>query len=130
MHTQALRSSIITTAALVVALSVAAIPVSAHHGWGGYLETTTDVAGTVETTVSLAGPHATLRVKDAEGHVWDVVLEPPAGSSRAGLKTGMIPIGDNVVVHGNRHRDPKKFEIKTTKLTWNGRVFNVYPDRN
>ena len=127
MHTRTLRT--IAISAALIALSVAAIPVSAHHGWGGYLETTTDVSGTVETTVSLAGPHATLKVKDAEGHVWDVVLAPPAGSSRAGLKDGMIPVGAKVVAHGNRHRDPKKFEIKTTKLTWNGKVFNVYPDR-
>ena len=28
-----------------------------------------------------------------------------------------------------RHRDPKVFEIKTTRLTWNGKTYNVYPDR-
>jgi hypothetical protein len=41
----------------------------------------------------------------------------------------MIPVGATVIVHGQKHRDPKKFEIKTTRLTWNNKVFNVYPDR-
>jgi hypothetical protein len=65
----------------------------------------------------------------ADGQVWDVVLAPPALAEKAGLNEGIIPIGSQVTVHGNRHRDPKKFEIKTSRLTWNGRVFNVYPDR-
>jgi phage-related protein len=34
-----------------------------------------------------------------------------------------------VKVHGHKHRDAKKLEIKTERVTWNGRVFNVYPDR-
>lgn len=101
----------------------------AHHGWGGYVDNTSELTGTVESPVSMAGPHATMKVK-AEGQVWDVVLAPPARSERAGLKEGMIPVGATVTVHGNRHRDPKKYEIKTTRLTWNDKVFNVYPDRN
>ena len=114
-----------------VALALLATPVAlgAHHGWGGYLDQTTDISGTVVTPVSLAGPHATMKVQ-AEGQVWDVVLAPPARTERAGLKEGMIPVGAQVTVHGNRHRDPKKFEIKTSRLTWNGKTFNVYPDRS
>jgi hypothetical protein len=111
---------------LAVFLSTSAV---AHHGWGGYLDQTTDITGTVESPVSLAGPHATMKIR-AEGQVWDVVLAPPARTERAGLKEDMIPVGAQVTVHGNRHRDPKRFEIKTTRLTWNGRVFNVYPDRS
>jgi len=113
-----------------IALSLAVAPLGAHHGWGGYQDATSDISGTVESPVSLAGPHATLKVRAADGQVWDVVLAPPARSERAGLKEGMIPVGAPVTVHGNRHRDPKRFEIKTSRLTWNGRVFNVYPDRS
>ena len=115
--------------ALVLMLVSASTPSIAHHGWGGYLDQTTDISGTVESPVSMAGPHATLKIR-AEGQVWDVVLAPPARTERAGLKEDMIPVGAQVTVHGNRHRDPKRFEIKTTRLTWNGRVFNVYPDRS
>jgi hypothetical protein len=66
----------------------------------------------------------------ADGQVWDVVLAPPARTEQAGLKEGMIPVGSKVSVHGHRHRDAKRFEIKTTRLTWDGRLFNVYPDRD
>jgi hypothetical protein len=130
MHEQAFRvRAIWVGAALALALVIAPLPAMAHHGWGGYVDTLSDLSGTVESPVSLAGPHATMQVK-AEGHVWDVVLAPPPRSEAAGLKEGMIPVGAQVIVHGQRHRDPKKFEIKTTRLTWNGHVYNVYPDRN
>ena len=114
---------------LVATVLLSPLPASAHHGWGGYLEKTSDISGTVETSVSLAGPHATMKVR-ADGQVWDVVLAPPARTVQAGLKEGMIPVGANVTIHGNRHMDPKKFEIKTSKVTWDGRVFDVYPDRS
>ena len=113
--------------AIVLAAAVS-VPVSAHHGWGGYHDTQFELSGTVETAVSLAGPHATMRVR-AGGQVWDVVLAPSARTERAGLKEGVIPLGAEVKVSGHRHRDPNKFEIKTERVTWNGRTFNVYPDR-
>ena len=129
MRIETRRRSIIAVGASIVALVLSAIPLSAHHGWGGYVDALSDLSGTVVSPVSLAGPHATMKVT-AEGKTWDVVLAPPARTSQAGLKEGMIPAGEKVIVHGQRHRDPKKFEIKTTRLTWNGKVYNVYSDRN
>jgi hypothetical protein len=119
----------LVTGALVAALAVTALPLSAHHGWGGYHAEQFELTGVVETAVSLAGPHATLRVR-ANGQVWDVVLAPSTRTERAGLKEGIIPLGATVTASGHRHRDPKKFEIKTERLSWNGRTFNVYPDRS
>ena len=128
MHEQTPRSPRILLACLVMALLAYTLPVSAHHGWGGYLDEQYELTGTVETAVSLAGPHATMRIR-AQGQVWDVVLAPGTRTERAGLKEGIIPLGAEVKVSGHRHRDPKKFEIKTERVTWNGRTFNVYPDR-
>jgi hypothetical protein len=65
----------------------------------------------------------------AEGQVWDITLAPAARTERAGLKEGTIPVGAQVTVHGHRNRDAKRYEIKTERVTWNGRTFNVYPDR-
>ncbi len=121
------RLTLVGAAFAFVAL-LSALPLSAHHGWGGYVEQLSDLSGTVTSPISMAGPHATLKV-NAEGHEWDVVLAPPPRAAQAGLKDGMIPVGEKVIVHGQRHRDSKKYEIKTTRLTWNGKVFNVYPDR-
>jgi phage-related protein len=41
----------------------------------------------------------------------------------------MIPVGATVTVHGHRNRDATRFEVKTERVTWNGRTFDVYPDR-
>jgi len=113
---------------VVLALSTWAIPALAHHGWGGNLDEEFQISGVVESGVSLAGPHATMKLR-AEGHVWDLTLAPPARTSEAGLKEGVIPVGAMVTIHGHRNRDPKRYEIKTERVTWNGKVFNVYPDR-
>ena len=101
----------------------------AHHGWGGSATEHFELTGTVEVPVSLAGPHATMKLR-AEGQVWDITLAPPARTGQAGLKEGIIPVGARVTVRGHRNLDAKRFEIKTERVTWNNRVFNVYPDRN
>ena len=119
---------LLATGAVLLSFMLSPIAASAHHGWGGYVDKTSDLTGTVEVPVSVAGPHATMKVR-AEGQLWDVVLAPPNRTEQAGLKEGIIPVGAMVTVHGNRHRDPKKLEIKTSRVTWNGKVFNVYPDR-
>jgi hypothetical protein len=113
---------------IIAALVIAAIPVAAHHGWSGNSDEEFQLTGTVESPVSLAGPHATMKVK-AEGQVWDITLAPGTRTANAGLKEGIIPVGAQVTVHGHRSRDPKRFEIKTERVTWNGKTFNVYPDR-
>ena len=113
---------------LAVAIALAAAPVAAHHGWSNYHRTQFEVTGTVESPVRMAGPHATMRVKVGD-NVWDAVLAPANRSERAGLKDGMIPLGAQVTLTGHRHRDPKKFEIKTERVIWNGKTYNVYPDR-
>ena len=114
---------------LVVALFLTILPASAHHGWGGYQDEDFQLSGTVESPVSLAGPHATMKIR-AENQVWDITLSPPARTERAGLKEGVSPVGAKVTVFGHRHRDPKRFEVKTERVSWNGRLFNVYPDRS
>lgn len=115
--------------ALVLALFLSMLPASAHHGWGGYGDEDFEISGTVETPVSLAGPHATMKIR-VDNQVWDITLSPPARTERAGLKEGVIPVGAKVTVFGHRHRDPKRFEVKTERVSWNGRMFKVYPDRS
>ena len=117
------------TFAAAIALIACWIPVLAHHGWEGYRTEDFEITGTVETPVSLSGPHASLTIK-SDGQVWNVVLAPPPRTERAGLKTGMIPVGDTVTAHGHRHKDPKTFEVKTERLRWKDKLFNVYPDRS
>ena len=112
----------------VLAVALTAVPAFAHHGWGGNQEEEFEITGTVVRGLSLAGPHATMQIK-ADGHTWDLTLAPPPRTEAAGLKEGIIPVGATVQIHGHRNRDMNKFEIKTERVTWEGRVFNVYPDR-
>ena len=88
-----------------------------------------EITGTVEQVVSLAGPHATMKVR-AQGQLWEITLAPPARTQSAGLTDKAIPVGAQVTIHGHRNSDPKRFEIKTERVTWNGKTFNVYPDRS
>ena len=118
----------INTQLAILALALSALPAVAHHGWGGNADEEFNITGTVESGVSLAGPHATMKLR-ADGKVWDLTLAPPARTERAGLKEGTIPVGATITVHGHRNRDANRFEIKTERVIWNGRTFNVYPDR-
>lgn len=126
MQTLSTRLSlgIIATAALVAAM---AVPANAHHGWGGNSDQETELTGTLEVPVSLAGPHATMKVR-VNGQVWDITLAPSARTERAGLKEGIIPLGATVTVLGHRNKTANRFEMKTEKVTWNTRVFAVYAD--
>ena len=118
-----------TAFATALALPLIALPLAAHHGWSNYGTEEFSISGAVETPVSLAGAHATMRIR-AEGQVWNIVLSAGNRVAAAGLKEGMIPVGAQVTAEGHRHRDAKVYEVKTERLKWNGRTFNVYPDRS
>ena len=112
----------------ILALSLSAFPLWAHHGWAGNSDEEFELTGTVQSPVSLAGPHATMKLL-ADGKVWDLTLAPPARTERAGLKEGTIPVGATVTIHGHRNKDANRFEVKTERVVWNGHTYNVYPDR-
>ena len=100
----------------------------AHHGWAGYSDQEFEISGTVATPVKLAGAHGTMQIK-VDNQVWDITLAPPARVQGAGLTESTIPVGATVTIHGHRHRDPERFEVKTERVTYNGKLYNVYPDR-
>jgi hypothetical protein len=35
-----------------------------------------------------------------------------------------------VTIQGHRNRDASRYEIKTERVLWNGRTFDVYPNRD
>ncbi len=103
-----------------------ASPAMAHHGWAAN-DTEIELSGTVETGVSLAGPHGTMQIRDADGALWDITLAPAPRTHRAGLREGTVPVGDTVTVHGQRSTDADRREMKVRRVTWNGQHFDVYP---
>lgn len=112
----------------LISLVFVAAPVFAHHGWRGNEGDAFELTGTVTTTLSLAGPHATMTIS-VDNQLWEITLAPPARTERAGLKEGIIPVGATVTVSGHRNDDARRFEVKTERVTYNGTLYNVYPDR-
>ena len=113
-------------AALAAAL---ALPAAAHHGWAGQQSEQFNLSGKLHRDVSLAGPHGSMQLIDDKGQVWEITLAPPARVERSGLKAGVIPMGAPISISGHRASDAKKLEVKTERVSWNGRNFDVYPDR-
>ena len=70
------RCGLVVCGALILAMLWSAIPASAHHGWGGYLDETTDISGTVESSVSLA-----TRSTDETERAWDAFYRLYLGTS-------------------------------------------------
>lgn len=115
---------------VVCALALLPLSASAHHGWAGNGDEEFEISGTVSSPVNLVGPHATMKIKASDGQVWDLTLASVPQTKSAGLTENAIPVGSAVTAHGHRNRDPKKFEIKTERVTFNGKTFNVYPNRS
>jgi hypothetical protein len=110
-------------------LGLGSLQASAHHGWAGQGTEQFELTGKLHTDVSLAGPHGSMQIIDDKGQVWDITLAPAARTERAGLKPGVIPMGATVTVSGHRNSDAKRFEVKTERVTHNGKNYDVYPDR-
>lgn len=115
--------------AAAAALGLTTLSASAHHGWSGQRSDQVDVTGTVESTVSFAGAHAAMQIRDADGNLWDVTLAPSGRTQRAGLAEDTIPVGATVTVRGNRNSDSGRHEIKTVRVTHDGVDYDVYPNR-
>jgi hypothetical protein len=111
------------------ALSFASFQAAAHHGWAGQQTERFELTGKVHRDVSLSGPHGTMQIIDDQGQVWDLTLAPPARTERAGLKPGVIPLGAIVTISGHRNSDMHRFEVKTERVTYDGKNYDVYPDR-
>jgi hypothetical protein len=109
-------------------LLTASAPVMAHHGWSAQEEQLSDMTGTVTRDVSLAGPHGTMQIR-VGNVIWDVTLAPPARTSAAGLKPGVIPVGATVTVRGNKSTANGRNEMKAVLVTHGAQRYAVYPDR-
>lgn len=125
---QSLGRAFVLPAALAIGFAaLMATAALAHHGWAGYGDAPFELTGTV-AQVDLGQPHGHLMV-NADGVLWNVVLGPPSRNRRAGIVAGGIDIGDTVTAYGKRHRKPETHEMKTERLTVNGTVHDIYPER-
>jgi hypothetical protein len=114
---------LIWTMALILS---AAAPMTAHHGWTVYDETTpVTITGTVRG-VSYATPHATLQLQ-SEGHesqVWQVVLAPPTQMQSRGLTQERVKAGTLLTATGYVHK-LHATELRAERLTIAGTMTNL-----
>lgn len=118
----------IRTTCLAVATALVTTAALAHHGWSWAENEFTRLTGTI-TRVTIAPPHPTLLVEDAQGTVWTVELGNPGRTQRAGFVEGTVAPGAQVEVLGNRDQDASKAVIKAVRITVEGRNFDFYPER-
>jgi hypothetical protein len=110
------------------AVSVLALPVAAHHGWGWAVDEQSELKGTIRA-ISMAPPHPMLQVAAADGVVWQIDLGNPSQTARANFTGDTAKVGDAITVLGNRHQDASKKQMKAVRITIAGKNYDMYPER-
>jgi hypothetical protein len=128
MRSRTARLHLLGVLGAALGAATIALPAAAHHGWSGNAEDVS-VTGVVESAVNLSGPHGTMQIRDAEGSLWDITMAPAPRTHRAGLREGIIPVGAEVTVEGERNRDPERREIKVRRVSHAGVDYDVYPPK-
>ena len=119
----------LATALLFVgALALYTAQAFAHHGWSWAEEEQSELKGTIDA-ISMAPPHPTLRVKAADGRVWQVDLGNPNQTKRSGFTQDSAKAGDTITVLGNRTQEPNKPHMKAVRITIDGKKYDMYPER-
>jgi hypothetical protein len=90
-----------------LAVLMAALPASAHHGSAMYQNREINVRGVV-TKVDWVNPHIYISVETGEGVVWTIEGSPPAMMRHNGWTPESIVAGDAVLVRARPHRDANR----------------------
>lgn len=113
-------------AALAVAITAA--PALAHHGWTWAVEEQSTLHAIV-TEVSMAPPHPSLKVRDAQGTIWQIDLGNPNQTERSGFTGTSAKAGDAITVLGNKHKDAGNRLMKAVRITVGTNIYDMYPER-
>ena len=74
-------------------------------------------------------PHPALRVKAQDGRLWQVDLANPHQTQRSGFTGDAAKAGDDIVILGNRTKEPNKTHMKAVRITVGGKQYDMYPER-
>lgn len=99
----------------------------AHHGWSWAEADQIDLTGKI-TAISFAPPHPTLELDAADG-TWRIELGNPGITQRSGFVEGVVAVGDEVTVRGNRSLDPDEKRLKAVRVVVSGKNYDIYPKR-
>lgn len=113
---------------LLVLAALGAKPAPAHHGWAWTTGENMELTGEVRE-VRLGNPHGIVLL-DVGGTLWTVEVGQPWRNQRAGLADGDLRPGIILTVIGEPSADPRDKRLKAERLILNGRLFNLYPERD
>lgn len=99
----------------------------AHHGWSWAEADQINLTGKL-TSISFAPPHPTLELDTADG-AWRIELGNPGLTLRSGFVEGVVAVGDEITVRGNRSLDPNEKRLKAVRVIVSGKNYDIYPNR-
>jgi Family of unknown function (DUF6152) len=120
------RSLLIGIGALL--LGTLAGTASAHHGWRWAEDGNFELTGVI-TEVQLGNPHGLLTL-EADGEVWTVEVGQPWRNERAGLHDEMLVEGVELTASGHRSADHAERLMKAERVTIDGTLYELYPERD
>ena len=100
----------------------------AHHGWRWTEDGNFELSGVIQSA-ELGNPHGVLRV-DADGEEWIVEVGQPWRNERAGLADDMLVPGVEITASGHRSADQAEKRMKAERVTIDGQLYELYPDRD
>ncbi|MEN7530992.1 MULTISPECIES: DUF6152 family protein [unclassified Cupriavidus] len=111
------RRSVLRIAA-VTAMSMAAVPALAHHGWSTYDQTKPlTVTGKIVET-HYENPHASIRI-DVQGKRWLAILAPISRMESRGASAEKVAVGKQVTLVGYASKE-KGDEMRVERITFDG----------
>lgn len=111
--------------ACIALFAVPLLPVAAvaHHGLMLWED---DVITTIEGFISeeMDGfPHWEISVRTPDGQDWEVDVGSDFEMDRAGMKAEDLPVGQEVVVEGNRPRNSDELLLRPKRIIVGDKVF-------
>jgi hypothetical protein len=108
---------------LCAALTLAAFPAIAHHGWGSYdAARPITVTGPVLTS-KFENPHVTATVR-ASDKTWTVILAPTSRMINRGAVAQLLSVGKNISAYGYPST-VEKDEMRAERITVDGKSYEM-----
>lgn len=113
---------------LFIIFSIFSTGVLAHHGWSWTEDGNIELTGVI-THTRLGNPHGRLTVQ-AEDEEWLVEVGQPWRNERAGLTDAMLAPGQEITAIGQRSADSEEKRLKAERLRIDGKLYELYPERD
>lgn len=117
-----------TIAAAVAALLALPLAAAAHHGWRWTTGENIALSGLI-TEARLGNPHGLVTV-NVDGEAWTVEVGQPWRNERAGLTDADFAIGREIRVEGEPAEEAARRVLKAERLWLDGRLHELYPERD